>query len=198
MSPRSRRPADSLKLAQRLERLGARAPSCESACSCPSSPSSRSASCWWRWPPCAAGSCARGWCSPRCCSWPRLALELAIGRGRGDALLLGGVARLALVAGRPRRRRRPALQSVAPRSAVRPHPGDRPGRHRHRALRGGGDDAARREGAHHVGGRRRGRRLRAAGHAGQPLCRPGHPGREAVPRRPLDPGRRASRARCRR
>ena len=44
---------------------------------------------------------------------------------------------------------------------------------------------------HGVGGERHRRRLRAAGHARQRLCRPRHPDREAVPRRPLDSHRRS-------
>ena len=63
--------------------------------------------------------------------------------------------------------------------------------HRHR--RAGRNLRVRRQAADDVGGRRGDRRLRAAGHAGQRLRRPGDPEREAVSRRRVDQGRRLRR-----
>ena len=60
-------------------------------------------------------------------------------------------------------------------------------------LLAGGDVRLARHAADDLRGERRGHRLRAAGHAGERVRRARHPEREAVPRRPLDPGRRRSR-----
>ena len=126
------------------------------------------------------------------------ALDVAVGRGGGDPVLLAGLARLSIVAAgvlaavslafNPWRQNRPsdrvpaivqdviviALFAVATTLLLD-----------EKLL------TTSAVGAVVIG-------LRAAGHARQPLCRPRHPDREAVPRRPLDPRRRATRARCRR
>ena len=72
-------------------------------------------------------------------------------------------------------------------------PGHPPGRDRHRPRAHRRDLRLRGQAADDVGGRRGGRRLRAAGHAGQRLRRPGDPEREAVPRRRTGSGSAISR-----
>ena len=114
---------------------------------------------------------------------------VAARQGLGDAALLSAIARLALVL---------AIVNAAVTLLVNPwrddrpsdrFPGDRAGRCGDRHLHGDRHGAVARAAADHVRRRRGGGRLRAAGHARQPVCRARHPDREAVSRRPVGAGR---------